>query len=50
MYKFVEKKNGKVWFEKGTTYLEAKARILKILGYKPTTQVMRHKFNTYVIG
>lgn len=50
MYKFVERKNGKVWFEKGATYLEAKKKILKILGYKSNTQVMRHKFNTYVIG
>lgn len=50
MYRFVEKRTGKVWTEKAATYAEARAKILKILGYKPTTQITKVPMNTYVIG
>lgn len=50
MYRFVEKRTGKVWTEKAATYAEARAKILKILGYKSNTQITKAPMNTYVIG
>lgn len=50
MYRFVEKRTQKVWVEKAASYQEARARILKVLGYKPNTPITRAPMNTYVIG
>lgn len=50
MYRFVEKKTGKVWTEKAASYDEARERILRVLGYKPSTPIFKAPMNTYVIG
>lgn len=50
MYRFVERKNSKVWVETAASYQEARTKILKVLGYKPNTPVTKAPMNTYVIG